>query len=203
MAIQIARLLRFTTERSHADDFLAGRVRFRFSKSFQDETPGVDGRRDELECRRLYAPSSLSSLTVGSHVIPASDLAGDVEIAEHAMLLCLSAVRDDELSSERVSALMSNFCKLGPYCVAILNPREFLRRLASAVERAGYEVEPNLVRYREQATGRPLFTKHSAFSWQREFRVALHGAEPEDQEKGHMFVDTGSLADICAVLEAR
>lgn len=196
--VRIARFLKFMRKRAHAEDFVAGRLYLNASAYFRECKRADDGRRDEHEGRVRFAPESLSSIDDGDLDFAPSELGERLFAQDQAKLLCLAMLRAEELAPERLTPLMHDWSRLGQFAVAVLRPREFLQKLLAAVERSGLQAEHGPIRYADEQKDHPLFTKHSSYAWQREYRLAIHGARD-----GHLRLDVGSLADLCVLIEAK
>ena len=174
-----------------------------------------------LEGREAFRPEAMTES--GGPFRP-DDLAGPVErrspLLDNLNVFCMTAFRSDlgpwpswdlvDQVKQQVVESLPTCSKMGGHAVVISDAGEFLRRVAEAAEREGWEHRSSRVKYydsypRDVAFGdgqsfMPAFLKRKEYEWEREFRIALSTGTAGD---GPVTLDIGDIHDIGWYTETR
>ncbi|MGL5303340.1 MAG: hypothetical protein ACRDBT_02055 [Aeromonas sp.] len=204
--------------RSHAEDFVNGKLfmnTIRSFKEYNDESGELRG--DEYEgIVALYQPDQIGEIKFGEHIIPASELVTPIVVHGNNLLyhnvFCIYSLNSsghDTVSAETLSELkrtleLPESCfGLGRFCVVIMNTSKFIERCKLAVEKLNFNYNFGLVDYfnEHEFHGNMLdnkvgYQKRSLFSPQREYRIKIDTARPKPS---HYILNVGDLSDIAVI----
>lgn len=204
--------------RSHAEDFVNGKLfmnTIRSFKEYKDESGELRG--DEYEgIIALYQPDKIGEIKFGGHTISASDLAAPIVVHGNHLLdhnvFCIYSLNSrghDTVSAEtllefkRTLELHESCFGLGKFCVVILNASKFIERCKSAVEKLNFNGNLGLVDYFNEhdfhgnmPENQLGYQKRSLFSHQREYRIKI---DTMRSIPGTYFLEVGDLSDIAVI----
>ena len=204
--------------REHADKFIRGEVYCRtlaYFKELEDQHGRGDSDEGAIVLPLEGLVMTLESTDPGTGEVTKHILEGFAappvlvpEWFDHINLYCMFAAHfPDKISKankNRVEELLripEEFNQLGRHAVGITDYTEFLTRVRSAAERAGYGVCSGLVNYYDPEISTPpihseietIFSKRKEFAYQREFRIAIDTGNTEGKE---ITLDIGDIRDI-------
>ena len=218
MDAEVSVLVKLYDRKEYADAFLDGVMfantvgHFRKLESEEirsDEDEGVATFPLTVSTRLTLTPSGekpiLSPLT-----LTASDLAGPVTLRpqwfDTLNIFCMVLADSYRDAGELYFVIPESVHRLGSSAVAILDAKEFLRRVKKAVEERNYRLSYKRVEYYDPAIGirtdpmtlEPLFTKRDSYQAEREFRFVI---DRQISSPTPMWLDIGPIHDIAGYSE--
>lgn len=218
-------ILKVLKERAHAEDMMAGRLRFSTLRHFHEYKDADGGQRgDPNEGLVGWMQPDQVRLTIGSHVVDSSDLAAPVAIHLDEVLQCyvfcmfsLDARGHESIDADSLAAFQeqafrpSDLRSFGEHVVLITNASVFRSRVQQACSRIASTFRAGTVDYFDEQTHHGMFRtkangfhKCARFAHQREYRFLFqpHQAPAGDSdavaEPWH-YVDVGNLSDVAVV----
>ena len=188
-------LMKFCTERGHAEELLDGILRCNRVSWFRDL--GDPNRGDKHEGSRLMEDGELSIRDDETGQWHPLDTVGPVRFNHPAVdnlaLFCTSLVRSErheylcqEMVDEfmrQLEASLPTFVSMGAHAVVIRDMQELFRRVDAATKREGYTFRAKPVSYydsyplqlllKPDDSIEPAFHKHESYRLQREHRFAI------------------------------
>ena len=217
-------LVKFFTEKQHADKMLAGELQAGRLRKFRETED--QARRDDFEGTMLLEEGTLTLRTGEgeSWTVSPDSLAGPIEMRLHVHdelnVFCMTDFRSEpgpnlswplvDQVMQQIEASLPTCSKFGKHAVVITDASEFLSRVTRAVEREHWQVCAARVSYYDSyppdvafGGGRsfaPAFLKPREFQLEREFRVAMHTDTVGDDP---VTLDIGEIRDIGFYIETR
>ena len=216
----LALLMKFSTERDHAEELLDGILHCNRVSWFRDL--GDPNRGDKHEGSRLMEGGELSVRDDETGHWHPLDTVGPVRFNHPAVdnlaLFCTSLVRSErhELPCQhmvdefmvQLEASLPTFVNMGEHAVVIRDMQAFFRRVDAATKRERYTFQARAVNYYDSYPLRlllepddsiePAFHKHASYHLQREHRLAI---ETYREDTDVVRLDIGSIRDIAMYME--
>jgi hypothetical protein len=194
-------------QRDHLEQLRDGDLVYLNPQSYFSELEADEARADRFEgTSKIISPASVGEFRISGPVtkvgnkiqfadisIAPSEMAGPVSLSldkDACNIYCMFALsrpKSPPIADERV-------LRFGDSFLLVLNTREFLDRVCAAAKAAGFAYRYGPVRYYDASShSGPTgpFRKPNEFSWQNEFRLAVHPARLQAVE-----LVAGSLRDI-------
>lgn len=211
-------LAKFFEKPEYASDFVRGRIFAKPLKYFTDiEADNTPGRSDPYEGMLAWMQPDQVRLVLRG--IDVTGLAAPLEVrtnwANYLNVFCMHAGHSEALdvpspaglSVEQIQRelLVPDACRsFGEDAVAILNAREFIRRVEAALP-DGVKMYRSLVEYYDPDTfsghffgAQPAFRKQKKYRDQREYRLAF---ESPSEVSAPLIFEVGDLSDITAQMK--
>ena len=216
----LALLMKFCTERGHAEKLLDGILHCNRVSLFRDL--GDPNRGDKHEGSRLMENGELSVRDDETDQWYPLDTVGPVRFNHPAVddlaLFCTSLVRSErherpcqQMVDEFMRQLevsLPTFISMGEHAVVIRDMQAFFRRVDAATKRGRYTFRAKPVNYYDSYplqlllesddSIEPAFHKHEGYRLQREHRLAI---ETHREDAGVVRVDIGSIRDIAMYMK--
>lgn len=124
---------------------------------------------------------------------------------EYTYIYSLFSILETETRESEFFEFSDDIKKMGKHFIIIRNPKEFMTRMLTALEKNSYCYEHGVVNYYDPQLDHKnlgLFHKGNQFQAQKEYRIAI-GLESEGQEpqQEHIQFNIGSLEDIAEICE--
>ena len=214
-------LIKFYEDQEHANDFLRGQVFLnRLSRFKRTEGGDQSGRSDRHEGTTAWLQPGKGRLVLNGIDI-SGDLAGPVCVqkewlnhlhvfsmhAVHTGDLDLEPIGDDNIETLRRQLRIPDPCRsLGHQAIVVTSVTDFINRMRSVALEKRYGISRGLVGYYDPQTFHgnfedtaSVFHKQERFSYQREFRFAVHTQKAgESPLKMHI----GDLSDIAVQMRS-
>ena len=193
----------------YAEDVLNGRLFFNRLSYYKKREDSHSGRFDRTEGSILYQGDSvrleLAGHEVGDDLISMSI---QPDIYQRHLLFCMFAghtgMFGDEIDEREIASFRKQIGfpgerlrrEMGPFTIAFRDPNDLMRRIRTAAHEKGFVVERRLVKYydpdRDNVPENPVFHKPHSYSYQQEYRIALH-SNPLDDNDDPLCLDIGDM----------
>ena len=212
-------LVKFYQRKKNADAFRTGQLHTRRLKFFRGlEDPH---RGDDDEGRVLLEGGELSMKADDGEWVPietAGPIRFNYSYLEDLNLFCMTAFQSESFDvpahetvhqvMEQIGESLPTCREMGEHAVVIWYFKEFIRRVASAAERDGYQYWCELVKYYDsyphpatlgpEKSVTPAFLKSRKYELQREYRIVLN---TRTSGQNPITLDIGDIRDISTYMK--
>lgn len=216
-------LVKYVDRKRYAIDLLDGKIFANRLSWFREmEQSDGSGRGDRHEGAVGWHQPDIASLTIGGvDMSPYIDqpIATHLGRLDNLNLFCTTygAIEDEVLAGlsgdddpEELTTLLpvhERCLRLGRYAVVIKDVGEFIRRVREAATAEGFVVGQDQVAYYDPGTyhgftplAAAVFRKHEGYSYQSEFRFAIHTGTEGDN---HITLEIGDIRDIALMFHIK